>query len=172
MGERWAIVVLLSICGICLLSVPLFLLKGVDKDRVGVVGTWTGGFYVDDAEVMRGYLQLLRTKEQFKMRLGTKDQEINFEGSWTAKDGRIELRTLDIKFNNPSHSDEKALGLIVLDAEKVRNAYAKPIVLDLRGRELIGLTVTIDKFQGRHKFRKGEATQNAEKALDRIKSNR
>lgn len=172
MGEKWAIVVLLSVCGICLLSVPLLLLQGVDKDRVGVLGTYTGGFYVDDAEVMRGYLQLLRTKEQFRMRLGTKDQEINFEGTWTTKDKRVELRTLDIKFNNPSQSAEKALGLVVLDAEKVRNAYAKPITLDLRDRELIGLTITLDKFQGRHKFQKGEVTPNTQRALDRIKSKR
>lgn len=172
MGERWAIVALLSICGICLLSVPLLLLRGVDKDRLGVMGTWTGGFYVDDAEVMRGYLQLLRTREQFRMRLGTQDQEINFEGTWTLKDERVELRALDIKFNGSSQSSGGSADLAVLDAEEVRKAYAKPITLELRGRELVGLTITLDKFQGRHKFQKGAVTPNAQEALDRIKSKR
>ena len=169
MGERWAIVALLSICGICLLSVPLLLLRGVDKDRLGVMGTWTGGFYVEDAEVMRGYLQLLRTKEQFKMRLGTNDQEINLEGTWTIKDERIELQTLDVKVSKAYQSSAESP---ILDAEAVRGAYARPITLDLRGRELVGLTLTIDRFQGRHKFQKGEMTTNAERAMERIKRTR
>lgn len=154
------------------MAFPLVFLSGVDKERVGVMGMWTGGFYVDDAEALRGYLQLYRTGDKFKMRLGTKDQEINFAGTWTVKDTRIELKTLDIDFQNPTESDQKSMGLIVLDSEKVRAAYAKPITLDLKNKELIGLTITLDRFQGRHKFEKGDVTPNAQRALDRIQNKR
>lgn len=172
MSGKWPIIVLLLAVGSCLLAFPLVFLTGVDKERVAVVGMWTGGFYVDDAEVLRGYLQLYRTGDKFKMRLGTKDQEINFQGTWKVKGQRVELQALDIDFHNPSEANRKALGLTVLDSEKVRNAYAKPITLDLKNKELVGLTITLDKYQGRHKFQKGDVTPNAQRALDRIQNNR
>lgn len=172
MSGKWPIIVLLLAVGSCLLAFPLIFLTGVDKERVAVMGMWTGGFYVDEAEVLRGYLQLYRTGDKFKMGLGTKDQEINFQGTWKVKGQRVELQALDIDFQNPTEANRKALGLIVLDSEKVRNAYAKPITLDLKNKELVGLTITIDKFQGRHKFQKGDVTPNSQRALDRIQNNR
>ncbi len=172
MSGKWPLVILLCAFGTCLLAVPLFIFSRVDKDRIAVMGMWSGGFYVDEAEALRGYLQLYRGKDRFKMRLGSKDQEIEFEGTWKVKGSRIELRANDIKFQNPSVADQKSLGLLVLDSEKVRAAYAKPITLDLKGQELVGLTITLDKFQGKHLFRKGEVTPNTQRALDQIKNKR
>src|SRR5687768_4840802 len=98
------------------LLVPLLLLAGcVDKERAPVLGMWTGGFYTDQAEVLRGYLQLYRTGDKFKMRLSTSHQEMNFEGTWSIAKERITLRVADIKFENPTDETRKALGLKIFD---------------------------------------------------------
>jgi len=148
----------------------LILAGCADKQRTPVMGHWTGGFYTDGAEAMRGYLQLYRTGDKFKMRLASKTQELQFEGTWTIEKNRIQLRVGDIKFDNPSEATQKAMGIQVLDSESVRSAYSKPIVLDVSGdaRELKGLTMTLDNLQGSHRFNKGDVTPNAQQALDRI----
>lgn len=150
----------------------LILAGCADKERTPVMGHWTGGFYTDEAEAMRGYLQLYRTGDKFKMRLASKIQELNFEGTWTIAKGRIELRTGDIEFDNPTEATQKAMGLRVLDSEKVRNAYSKPVILDISGdqKTLKGLTMSLDNLQGSHKFVKGGVTTGAQKALDRMKN--
>jgi hypothetical protein len=141
-----------------------------DKERTPVMGHWTGGFYADNAEVLRGYLQLYRTGDKFKMRLASKDQEFEFDGTWTIAKRRIELRVSDIKFENPPEETARAMKLFVLDADKVRAAYAKPITLDIDAttNTLTGLTMTIDKIQGKHRFSKGAVTPDAQKALDKM----
>lgn len=145
-----------------------------DKERAPVLGMWTGGFYTDEAEVLRGYLQLYQTGDKFKMRLGTKDQEMTFQGTWTLAKGRVDLRVGDIDFENPPEETQKALGLRVFTPEDVRAAFGKPITLDLgsNGKALTGLTITIGKIQGKHRFNKGEVTANTQKALDGMKGNR
>jgi hypothetical protein len=158
-----------------LLLAPLLLLLGcVDKDRAPVLGHWTGGFYTDKAEVMRGYVQLYQTGDKFKMQLANPDQTMNFEGTWSIVKKHIELRVADIKFENPSAEVQKALKLRIFGPEQVRSAYAKPIVLNIKseGTELNGLTMTLGDIQGKHVFRKGAVTPNTRKALDKIESNR
>jgi hypothetical protein len=151
------------------LLAPLVLIAGcVDKERAPVLGMWTGGFYTDEAEVLRGYLQLYRTGDKFKMRLTTKQQEMNFEGTWSIAKERITLRVADIKFENPSDETRKALGLKIFDPEQIRSAYSKAITLDVGPNELKGLTLTLGQIQGRHKFTKGARTPGADKAMDRI----
>ncbi len=140
----------------------------MDSERAPVLGMWTGGFYTDEAEVLRGYLQLYKTGDKFKMRLATADQEMNLAGTWTMAKGRITLRTDDIKFNNPSDETRKALGLKIFDPDQVREAYAKAITLDVREKELKGLTITLGHIQGRHRFTQGALTPNAQKAMDKI----
>ncbi len=152
-----------------LLLVPVLIVLGcTDKERLPVMGQWTGGFYTDEAEVLRGYLQLYRGKDQFKMRLGSKHQEIDFTGTWTVANNRIELRASDIKFTNPSEEKIRTLGLEILKADTVRDNYRKPIVLTIGegNKSLTGLTMTVGKFQGRHKFNKGQASGNAQRVLD------
>jgi len=142
-----------------------------DKERTPVMGHWTGGFYTDEAEAMRGYLQLYKTGDKFKMRLASKNQELIFDGTWTIAKGRIELRVGNIEFENPSEADQKAMGIKVLDSEKVRNAYAKPLMLDVSAdaKTLKGLTMTLDSLQGSHRFSKGGVTTGAQDALDRMR---
>jgi hypothetical protein len=153
------------------LLVVLALAGCTDKERTPVMGHWTGGFYTDEAEALRGYLQLYRTGDKFKLRLASKVQELNMQGTWTMAKGRIELRVGDIEFDNPSEATQKAMGIRVMDSEKVRNAYAKPLILDVSSdqKTLQGLTMTLDNLQGSHRFVKGGVTADAQKALDRLK---
>lgn len=146
----------------------------MDKERVPVMGQWTGGFYTDKAEVLRGYLKLYRTGDKFKMRLTSKHQEMNFEGTWTIAKRRVELRVSDVQFENPPEETQKALGLKLLSSEEVRTVYSKPIMLDLNAKdnELDGLTMTLGNIQGKHQFKKEAITANSQKALDNIKGNR
>jgi hypothetical protein len=158
-----------------LLLAPFLLLVGcVDKDRAPVLGTWTGGFYTDQAEVLRGYLQLYKTGDKFKMHLNNKDQEMNIDGTWTIAKKRIELHVSDIKFENPAEEVQKALKLRIFPSEQVRTAYAKPIILNIKldENELNGLTMTLGDIQGKHVFKKGQVTPNTQKALEKIQSNR
>jgi hypothetical protein len=159
---------------IWLLSLLVLLAGCVDKARTPVMGHWTGGFYTDSAEVLRGYIQLYRTGDKFKMRLASKDQEMNFEGTWTIAKRRVELRIADIKFDNPPAETQKAMRLRIFTSEQVRDAYAKPITLDLSSdeTELKGLTITLGGIQGRHGFTKGAVTANSQKALDNMKDKR
>ncbi|MBC8063991.1 MAG: hypothetical protein H7Y17_04120 [Chlorobia bacterium] len=153
----------------------LLLVTGcVDKERAPVLGMWTGGFYTDEAEVLRGYLQLYQTGDKFKMRLGTKDQEMTFLGTWSLAKNRVDLRVGDIDFENPTEETQKALGLKMFTPDEIRAAFGKPITLDLAtdGKALSGLTITIGKIQGKHRFKKGEVTANTQKALDGMKGNR
>jgi hypothetical protein len=145
-----------------------------DKDRAPVMGHWTGGFFSDEAEVMRGYLQLYKTGDKFKMRLASKDQEINFAGTWTVAKGRVELRVTDTQFDNPPEETIKALGIRIFESEQVRSAYSKPIALDVSddGKSLKGLTMTLGDLQGRHRFSKGAVTSNSQEAFERMKGKR
>ena len=157
---------------LCLLLTVAILVGCADKERTPVMGHWTGGFYTDDAEAMRGYLQLYKTGDKFKMRLASKTQELVFDGTWTIAKGRIELRVGNVEFDNPSAADQKAMGIKVLDSEKVRNAYAKPLMLDVAddAKSLKGLTMTLDTLQGSHRFVKGDVTADSQKALDRMRN--
>jgi hypothetical protein len=151
----------------------LLLLAGcANREKVLAMGHWTGGFYADKAEVLRGYLQLYGTGDKFKMRLANKDQGMNFDGTWTLSKKRITLKIGSIDFENPTQETQKSLGLRLIDPEAVRSAYAKSIVLDLSedGRALTGLTMSIGKQQGSHMFTKGAVTENAQQAIDRMKS--
>lgn len=168
MSRKWPIFILLAVFGVCILTVPVIFFSGADKERSPVLGMWTGGFYTDEAEVLRGYLQLYRTGDKFKMRLGTKDQEMNFDGKWTVAKKRIELRVTNIDFQNPTNETQKAMGLFIFDPDEVRAAYSKPITLDIDDSKLSGLTISIGKLQGRHRFQKGQVTPNAQRALDKI----
>ena len=143
-----------------------------NRDKVIAMGHWTGGFYSDKAEVLRGYLQLYGTGDKFKMRLANKDQGMNFDGTWTLTKKRITLKISSIDFENPTQETQKSLGLMLIEPESVRSAYAKSIVLDLAedGRALKGLTMSIGRLQGSHLFTKGAVTENAQQAIDRMKS--
>ena len=159
------------------LVILMFLAFGAacaDPERTPVMGHWTGGFYTDQAEVLRGYLQLYRTGDKFKMRLASPNQELNLAGTWTIAKGRVELRVQDIEFHNPTEQQRVARNLVVFDSDRIRENYRKPIALDLRddGRSLRGLAMTLDTIQGRHQFSKGPATERTEKALDRMGTSR
>jgi hypothetical protein len=145
-----------------------------DKQRTPVLGMWTGGFYTDKAEVLRGYLQLYKTGDKFKMRLATREQEMNFAGTWAIAKGRVELHISDVQFENPTDEERKARGIRVFDSEKVREAIAKPIALDLidDGKTFRGLTMTLDQVQGRLGFTKGAVTKETQEALDKMRTNR
>lgn len=143
-----------------------------NREKVLAMGHWTGGFYSDKAEVLRGYLQLYGTGDKFKLRLANKNQGMSFDGTWTLEKKRITLRISSIDFENPTQETQKSLGLLLIEPEAVRAAYGKPIVLDLDegGRALKGLTMSIGKIQGSHLFTKGAVTENAQQAIDRMKS--
>ncbi len=145
----------------------------VDRSRVPVMGLWTGGFYADKGQAFKGYLQLYRTGDKFKMRLASKDQAIDFDGTWTVDKRRIVLSVGDIKFDNPTEEDQKALGLKIIQPDEVRSAYSKPITLDLDQGEtkLGGLTMTLGGLSGKHEFSKGEAARNSQKVLDDLRKN-
>jgi len=144
----------------------------VDKERAPVMGTWTGGFYTDKGQAFKGYLTLYRTGDKFKMRLASKDQAMDFEGTWTIGKHRIALTTGEIKFENPTEEDQKALGLKIVTPDEVWAAYAKPVAFDLDAsdRKLTGLTVALGSLSGRHEFGKGEVTKNTKQAQDRIRN--
>jgi len=135
------------------------------------MGLWTGGFFTDKGQAFKGYVQLYRTDDKFKMRLASKDQAIDFEGKWTVEKRRIALTVSEIKFDNPSEEDQKALGLHIVQPTEVRDAYGKPITLDLdpAGTKLSGLTMTLGWLTGKHEFQKGEAARNSQKVLDEMR---
>jgi len=160
---RWIGLLLLISCFGC-----------TDKQRTPVLGMWSGGFYTDKAEVLRGYLQLYKTGDKFKMRLATREQEMTFNGTWTIAKGRVELQIADVEFENPTDEERKARGIRVFDSEKVREAFAKPIALDLTDQDktLRGLTMTLDQIQGRLGFTKGAVTKETQEVLDKMRTNR
>lgn len=172
MRRNWLIITLLLAFGFCIVLIPLFVFSKVDKERVQVMGHWTGGFYSDGAQMLRGYLQLYRTGDKFKMRLASKDQAINFEGTWKIQKKRVELTVGVVDFENPTEENQKALGLRILAPEAVRESYGKVIALDLSADQtsLTGLTMKIADLQGRHEFVKGAVTPNTERAFERIQA--
>jgi len=155
-----------------LLAIAIFAAGCIDKERAPVMGMWTGGFYTDKGQAFKGYLQLYRTGDKFKMRLASKDQAMDFEGTWTIGKRRVELTVGDIKFDNPTEEDQKALGLKIISPEDVRGAYGKPVTLDLDEKDtrLTGLTFPLGSILGRHEFAKGEVTKNTRQALDRLRN--
>lgn len=155
-----------------LLAVAIFAAGCIDKERAPVMGMWTGGFFDDKGQAFKGYVQLYKTGDKFKMRLASKEQAMDFEGTWTIAKRRIDLTVIDIKFDNPTEEDQKALGLKIISPDDVRAAYGKPITLDLdeKGSKLTGLSVSLGPLLGRHEFNKGEVTKNTREAFDRMKN--
>lgn len=142
-----------------------------DRERTPILGTWTGGFFDDQNQLFKGYLTLYRTGDKFKMRLTSKEQAMDFEGTWTVAKHRVTLTTTDIKFDNPTEEDQKALGIKIIQPDEVRAAYAKPVALDLDSnkQKMAGLTMTLGSLTGKHRFEKGEATARAQEALNQMK---
>ena len=148
--------------------IPFFLLLALvgctDKDRVPVMGNWTGGFFTERGQAFKGYLQLYLTGDKFKMRLSSKDQAMDLEGTWKVDAKRVILSVNNIDFQNPSEDDQKALGLKIISPDEVRTAYGHE-----SKTKLSGLTITLGNLSGRHEFVKGEATKNTEKALEGLR---
>lgn len=141
-----------------------------DRNRVMALGHWTGGFYTDRAEALRGYLHLYQTGDKFKLELANRVQGATLGGTWKLDKRRITLTITTIEFDNPTTEDQKSLGLNVVSPDSIRSAYANHVVLDLdpSGTTLTGLTMSIGPLKGRHQFTKGDVTPNAKKAIDRM----
>ncbi|HLK13283.1 MAG TPA: hypothetical protein VKT78_00635 [Fimbriimonadaceae bacterium] len=141
-------------------------LAGCNKEKIPFLGHWDGGFEVTSSTAaapvaainMRGYLQLYRTGDKFLMELSNPVQVLDLGGKWKMVGShRIELTFREYKLSEPDLVKLKGMRRPFMDPADLKNAFSKPLLLDLSqdGKSLTGLLIRIGPLLGKHVFRKG-----------------
>lgn len=137
-----------------------------DKAAMPYLGKWTGHLAVESApggterdrrrSEMKGFLQLYATERRFTLHLEGEQQTVEVTGRWEVKRRRVTLRPRDVRIVDPGE-DAFDPNLKRISPPELRNAYARPLVLDAApgGRALTGLTTSVGPLIGKHVFTKG-----------------
>jgi hypothetical protein len=154
------------------LIVGALLLSGCgDSKKIRFLGMWNGGFEVSgvggkndlslkglEALSLSGYLKVLANKNEYWLKLDGKQQGIEIKGKWSYDDAssRLTLRPNDIQIDDGGGEEFRDPNKPWVPVEKLRAAYEKPIVLDLKGenKKYEGLEMSVGSLQGVHRFEK------------------
>lgn len=154
-----------------LLAIALFFTARAscaNKDLVPFFGKWSGAYEVDqvlkgadgpkdrERSKLEGFVQIYGSNRSYKMFLNGEQESLEIGGTWTTKGNRITLRMNDFKLDDQGGEDARNPNAKFIPADELREAYAKPLVLELSAdkKRLTGLRTTVGPTVGTHRFAK------------------
>lgn len=149
-----------------LLAIALFFTARAscaNKDLIPFLGKWSGNFAVsrilkgpdtDKARKdwsMSGYVMIHASGRSFALHLEGPQETLDTSGTWVYSGNRVTLNPLKIDIDDMGGEALRNPNLPFIPTDAVREAYLKPIVLELTKdkKHLNGLTISVERLIGR-----------------------
>lgn len=105
---------------------------------------------------MEGYVMIHASGKSFALHLEGPQETLDTSGTWTYEGKRVTLKPLKIDIDDMGGEALRNPNLPFIPTDALREAYLKPIVLELAKdkKHMNGLTFSVDRIVGRLKLSK------------------